>query len=147
MTVVTLGTSQPQCISPQGPIQGVSVSSQRKGEVNGIKNMQCVCSIKTLWNRIQHRLLPPLHPSHSDQYLQSSMSATAAENLGLHEGLQHHPPCKTRKRGMVNYWYDGLCADVRFIMQLTKKKKKLATLQMSRSFHYELRVWTSREDK
>lgn len=38
-TVVTLGTSQPQCRSPQGPIQGISVSSHRKGEVDGIKTM------------------------------------------------------------------------------------------------------------
>jgi len=43
MTVVTLGTSQPQWGAPQGPIQGVSVSSQRKGEVDSIKNHVCVC--------------------------------------------------------------------------------------------------------
>lgn len=52
MTVVKLGTSQPQCRALQGPSQGVSVSSQtkkrkKKGEVDTTENL-AVCCVRLL---------------------------------------------------------------------------------------------------
>ena len=106
MTVVALGTSQPQCVSPQGPIQGVSVSSQRKGEVDSI-NKTCSISVRVCVCETESNtdLLPPFESIafRSVPSVRDSCSKT------LREGLQHHPACKTeRKRSMFDYWYDCL---------------------------------------
>lgn len=98
MTVVALGTSQPQCVSPQGPIQGVSVSSQRKGEVDSIKKTcsisvrVCVCETESNTD-----LLPPF----ASIAFRSVPSVRDSCSKTSREGLQHHPACKTEKEEYV----------------------------------------------
>lgn len=115
MTVVALGTSQPQCVSPQGPIQGVSVSSQRKGEVDSIKkNMQYLCASLCVWNRIQHRLASTfcIHRIQISTFSARQLQQNFARGSATPPGLQN------RERGVWLTTDMTVC----FIMRVIKTK-------------------------
>jgi len=96
VAVVTLGTSRPQCRSPQGPIQGVSVSSQRKGEVDIICSMcECVCTIEKGETKSNtdcfHLCILPIQIS-------IFRSATAAADPGTAWGSATPPTLQNREK-------------------------------------------------